>query len=136
MSFDGTGISHCWSFYFFACSSEALGALRNKKAHPAFSRTGFQCLSGRQDSNLRPPGPKPGTLPDCATPRTIFSLHYFNFRDPTGARTPNRQLRRLMLYPVELSDHVTTLLSLTRTSFHNHTSPICGEGGIRTPGTE
>ena len=26
-------------------------------------------LSGRQDSNLRPPGPKPGALPDCATPR-------------------------------------------------------------------
>ena len=29
-----------------------------------------QAESGRQDSNLRPPGPKPGTLPDCATPRT------------------------------------------------------------------
>jgi hypothetical protein len=26
------------------------------------------------------------------------------FCDPTGTRTPNRQLRRLMLYPVELSD--------------------------------
>ena len=26
-------------------------------------------MSGRQDSNLRPPGPKPGALPDCATPR-------------------------------------------------------------------
>ena len=25
--------------------------------------------SGRKDSNLRPPGPKPGALPDCATPR-------------------------------------------------------------------
>ena len=25
--------------------------------------------SGRQDSNLRPPGPKPGALPGCATPR-------------------------------------------------------------------
>src|SRR5690606_40906597 len=25
--------------------------------------------SGRLDSNQRPPGPKPGTLPDCATPR-------------------------------------------------------------------
>ena len=28
----------------------------------------------------------------------------FSFCDPTGTRTPNRQLRRLMLYPVELSD--------------------------------
>ena len=26
--------------------------------------------SGRQDSNLRPPGPKPGALPACATSRT------------------------------------------------------------------
>ena len=25
--------------------------------------------SGREDSNLRPPGPKPGALPGCATPR-------------------------------------------------------------------
>lgn len=32
-------------------------------------------LSGRQDSNLRPPGPKPGALPDCATPRNqIFKF--------------------------------------------------------------
>ena len=27
--------------------------------------------SGRQDSNLRPPGPKPGALPGCATPRLL-----------------------------------------------------------------
>ena len=26
--------------------------------------------SGREDSNLRPPGPEPGALPDCATPRS------------------------------------------------------------------
>ncbi len=26
--------------------------------------------SGRQDLNLRPPGPQPGALPDCATPRS------------------------------------------------------------------
>ena len=30
-------------------------------------------LSGWQDSNLRPSGPKPDALPDCATPRTKFS---------------------------------------------------------------
>ena len=29
-------------------------------------------LSGRQDSNLRPPGPKPGALPACATSRIFF----------------------------------------------------------------
>ena len=27
------------------------------------------CLSGWQDSNLRPPGPKPGAIPGYATPR-------------------------------------------------------------------
>ena len=29
--------------------------------------------SGRQDLNLRPPGPQPGALPDCATPRDFAS---------------------------------------------------------------
>ena len=29
-------------------------------------------LSGRQDSNLRPPGPKPGALPACATSRSFW----------------------------------------------------------------
>ncbi len=29
-------------------------------------------MSGRQDSNLRPPGPKPGALPACATSRIGF----------------------------------------------------------------
>src|ERR1700689_1021485 len=28
--------------------------------------------SGRQDLNLRPPGPQPGALPDCATPRGCY----------------------------------------------------------------
>ena len=32
----------------------------------------YEALSGRQDSNLRPPGPKPGALPGCATPRFLF----------------------------------------------------------------
>ena len=30
-------------------------------------------VSGRQDLNLRPPGPQPGALPDCATPRCSSS---------------------------------------------------------------
>ena len=34
--------------------------------------------SGRQDSNLRPPGPKPGALPGCATPR-IHKEHCYVF---------------------------------------------------------
>ncbi len=31
-------------------------------------------LSGRQDSNLRPPGPKPGALPACATSRAVANV--------------------------------------------------------------
>lgn|GEM_PF-1478548 len=30
--------------------------------------------SGRQDSNLRPPGPKPGALPACATSRIRYFI--------------------------------------------------------------
>ena len=36
--------------------------------------------SGQEDSNLRPPGPKPGALPDCAMPRAnaiLASLSYY-----------------------------------------------------------
>ncbi len=32
--------------------------------------------SGRQDSNLRPPGPKPGALPACATSRFLRAQKY------------------------------------------------------------
>jgi hypothetical protein len=39
---------------------------------PGCSRT--MNVSGRQDLNLRPPGPQPGALPDCATPRDISIL--------------------------------------------------------------
>ena len=38
--------------------------------HPHGSRSGLASfLSGREDLNLRPPAPKAGALPDCATPR-------------------------------------------------------------------
>ena len=35
----------------------------------------FLLWSGRQDSNLRPPVPKTGALPGCATPRLAFVLN-------------------------------------------------------------
>jgi hypothetical protein len=35
--------------------------------------------SGRQDSNLRPSGPKPDALPDCATPRHGQRLDFSSF---------------------------------------------------------
>jgi hypothetical protein len=49
--------------------------------HYAFSEHNAICRrfeSGRQDLNLRPPGPQPGALPDCATPR------YVCFKRATG----------------------------------------------------
>ena len=46
-----------------------------KKRKPAFAGNQLRrAQSGRQDSNLGPPGPKPGTLPDCATPRTTLNF--------------------------------------------------------------
>ena len=35
----------------------------------------FSLWSGRQDSNLRPPVPKTGALPGCATPRLSAVLN-------------------------------------------------------------
>ena len=37
-----------------------------------------QQWSGQQDSNLRPPGPKPGALPDCAMPRQSYRYSEMN----------------------------------------------------------
>ena len=31
-------------------------------------------MSGRQDSNLRPPGPKPGAITNYATPRIFLAI--------------------------------------------------------------
>ncbi len=41
--------------------------------------------SRRQDSNLRPPGPKPGALPSCATSRLLMV--------PTAGLEPARDLK-------------------------------------------
>ena len=49
--------------------------------------------SGRQDSNLRPSGPKPDALPSCATSRNGV---------PGETRTPNLLIRSQTLYPIEL----------------------------------
>jgi hypothetical protein len=47
-------------------------------------------MSRRQDSNLHPPGSKPGALPDCATPRRICSCA----RSTRGTVTfPSRNVR-------------------------------------------
>jgi hypothetical protein len=48
-----------------------------------FERARFEEWSGREDSNLRPPGPEPGALPDCATPRmcvAVMSMRVLSLR--------------------------------------------------------
>ncbi len=57
---------------FNISSTTAENTTNTKKCLPKGKHT--TNLSGRQDSNLRPPGPKPGALPGCATPR----LHLAN----------------------------------------------------------
>src|SRR5512145_1947674 len=47
-------------------------------------------MSGHQDSNLGPPAPKAGALPDCATPRNILCRSFIDLSltwDP-GAEAP------------------------------------------------
>ena len=46
---------------------------KRKKAAPRWVRATLfsYSWSGREDSNLRPPAPHAGALPDCATPRSI-----------------------------------------------------------------
>jgi len=48
--------------------SPSLTAQKAKTPGDRLDLRGF-LLSGREDSNLRLPGPEPGALPDCATPR-------------------------------------------------------------------
>ncbi len=54
---------HRW---YMRSSSE----LVDNEKRPALA--GLFLVSGRQDLNLRPPGPQPGALPDCATPRGLL----------------------------------------------------------------
>ena len=52
------------------------------RLHGCFSGLVYFCFfhlstwSGRQDLNLRPSGPKPDALPDCATPRVYDFIGY------------------------------------------------------------
>ena len=63
--------------------------------------------SGRQDLNLRPPGPKPGALPSCATSRKNGALG--------RNRTHNLLIRSQALYPVELLAHINGAQGRSRT---------------------
>ena len=53
--------------------------------------------SGREDSNLRPPGPEPGALPDCATPRTMDKVS--GWSSLGKRRAPGENLRSNDCWP-------------------------------------
>src|SRR5689334_20348821 len=59
----------CWNFFGRAMPDEA------HKIESPPSLNLWWAKSGRQDSNLRPPGPKPGALPGCATSRNILLFY-------------------------------------------------------------
>jgi hypothetical protein len=71
-------------FVFIPMRTSSRGIKTKKPAQ----RRGSIVLSGRQDSNLRPPGPKPGALPACATSRISFTGLSFNqyFQIPKNLR--------------------------------------------------
>ncbi len=58
---------------FSNCSVDAVSVTPTyrKPFDMIFQRAKLEEWSGREDSNLRPPGPEPGALPDCATPRDL-----------------------------------------------------------------
>ena len=59
-----------------------------KKGNQITPTPSLPSLSGHQDSNLGPPGPKPGTLPDCAIPRILMNSGGRGIRTPgTVTRT-------------------------------------------------
>ena len=59
---------------FSNCSVDAVSITPTyrKPFDMIFKRARLEEWSGREDSNLRPPGPEPGALPDCATPRIVM----------------------------------------------------------------
>jgi hypothetical protein len=61
---------------FSNCSVDVVSAASTyRKPFDRIVKKGsFGKWSGREDSNLRPPGPEPGALPDCATPRTCVAM--------------------------------------------------------------
>ena len=52
--------------------SELARWARRQRSRIQWGLTDGEEWSGREDLNLRPPGPEPGALPDCATPRTLL----------------------------------------------------------------
>ena len=64
------------------------GTTRERSAYPSST------LSGREDLNLRLPGPEPGALPGCATPRSRRLLPRQRGRGPCSSRASLSSARR------------------------------------------
>ena len=65
-----------------------------------------ECWSGRPDSNRRPPAPKAGALPGCATPRSASILPHLS---------PARELRSPLICPVsEMASAADAIRSFPR----------------------
>jgi hypothetical protein len=71
VSQDSTEKAKLLRMLFSNCSVDAVSVTPTyrKPFDIIVKRAQFEEWSGREDSNLRPPGPEPGALPDCATPR-------------------------------------------------------------------
>ncbi len=61
-------------FSNFSVDAVSVSATYRKPFDMIFERARLEDWSGREDSNLRPPGPEPGALPDCATPRMCAAV--------------------------------------------------------------
>ena len=61
-------------FSNFSVGAVSVTATYRKPFDLIFKRAHLEEWSGREDSNLRPPGPEPGALPDCATPRMCAAV--------------------------------------------------------------
>src|SRR3954466_6827598 len=66
--------------------------------------------SGREDSNLRPPAPKAGALPGCATPRAKRRRGVLNSRDPRKRGTArSRPAHRRFEHRTERDDRAPAM---------------------------
>ena len=92
--------------------------------------------SGRQDSNLRPPGPKPGAIPGYATPRSYYRFFVINLISAittTFSRqfpSPIFQLTRRTASAVARLTQPLSILSALLPK--QKPANDGGEGGIRT----
>lgn len=66
--------------------------------------------SGRDDSNIRPLGPKPSALPGCATPRLLKSFHIRNNTKCRILQAKNALVKSNVLKIVQKSNYFPNCL--------------------------